>query len=514
MRTNEPVTQRERELPDGATLMSTTDVQGRIRYPNATFVQVSGYDRDELVGAPHNIIRHPDMPEAAFADLWRTLEGGEPWSGLVKNRRQDGDHYWVSANAVPLVRDGRTIGYMSVRTKPSRDAVAGAEALYRQVREGRATGIRFHKGIVLRTGAMAWTNALKTMPVRWRLRLGLAALLPVTAGAAWAAGLGGAALAATSAALGVALAGVGAWLEWQITRPVERIYRQALEVATGASHDGIAVERVDEVGMIQRSIGQLGLMLRWIIDDVSTQVVSVRTAADEIAQGNGDLAVRTEQAAASVQQTVSSMTRMSESVRENADTATQATRLAHSASAAATRGGDAVAQVVSTMRGITASSRRIADIIGVIDGIAFQTNILALNAAVEAARAGEQGRGFAVVAGEVRQLAQRSAQAAREISALIQASVDEVAAGEKLVDQAGAAMAGIVDEVRRVSDLIAGIGTATAAQTDGVDVVNAGIGRLDRFTQQNAALVEQSAAASESLKQQAQQLVEAAGVFR
>jgi aerotaxis receptor len=235
---------------------------------------------------------------------------------------------------------------------------------------------------------------------------------------------------------------------------------------------------------------------------------------DEIAQGNHDLSARTEQAASSVQQTASSMEQMTASVRSNADTSAQANALSGTARQAATAGGQAVSEVVATMGDISASSRRIADIIGVIDGIAFQTNILALNAAVEAARAGEQGRGFAVVAGEVRSLAQRSAEAAREIKSLIGASVERVEAGARTVNDAGRTMQDIVGQVSRVSDLIAAISGATAEQSAGITQVGQAIAHLDQVTQQNAALVEQSTAASESLQQQASRLVEAVSVFR
>jgi aerotaxis receptor len=255
-------------------------------------------------------------------------------------------------------------------------------------------------------------------------------------------------------------------------------------------------------------------MFRWVVDDVSAQVLKVQSATTEIAAGTNDLSSRTEQAAASVEQTAASMEQMTATVKNNADTASQANQLSGSARAAASKGGQAVADVVGTMNDISASSKKIADIIGVIDGIAFQTNILALNAAVEAARAGEQGRGFAVVAGEVRSLAQRSAEAAKEIKNLIGASVEKVESGSRLVDEAGKTMHDIVTQVKRVSDLIAEISSATMQQSGGIAQVGQAISHLDQITQQNAALVEQSSAASESLKDQAGRLASAIGVFR
>jgi aerotaxis receptor len=514
MRVNEPITQREFEFPDSATLMSTTDSQSHVTYANAAFIEVSGFTREEIMGQPHNLVRHPDMPKEAFADMWATLKGGEPWTALVKNRRKNGDHYWVRANATPVVRGGRHVGYMSVRTKASREEIAGAEQLYRDMREGRAGNRKLHKGLLVRTGLMGWTSLLQTMPVRWRIRSALAMLLPTILGGAWALGLTGNALAGFAGLAALAF-GLASWtLEAQISRPLEQVREQALRVASGESQKAVHMDRVDEIGMTLRTISQLGLMFRWLIDDVSQQVLTVQAAVTEIAQGNNDLSARTEQAASSVQETASSMEQMTATVQNNAETSSQANRLSGTASDAAAKGGRAVSEVVSTMSEITTSSKKIADIIGVIDGIAFQTNILALNAAVEAARAGEQGRGFAVVAGEVRSLAQRSAEAAKEIKALIGASVDRVEVGARLVDDAGKTMDDIVSQVKRVSDLIGDISTATAEQSAGIGQVGQAISHLDQITQQNAALVEQSAAASQSLQQQAARLVEAVSVFR
>lgn len=514
LRNNQPVTQREFELPDNATLMSTTDTQSHITYANTTFVEVSGFSADELQGQPHNIVRHPDMPTEAFADMWATIKGGEPWTALVKNRRKNGDYYWVRANATPVVRNGRPVGYMSVRTKATREEIEGAETLYRSFREGKAGSRRFHKGLIVRTGLAAWTSMLQTMTVRWRIRSALLVLAPSIVLGAWALGVAGATLGGVAGVAGIGSLLVSLWLEAQISRPLEHMREQALRVASGESQKVEHINRVDEIGMTLRTISQLGLMFRWLIDDVSGQVFNVQTASNEIAQGNNDLSARTEQAATNVQETAASMTQMTATVQSNAETATQATQLSGTASAAAARGGQAMSEVVTTMHEITDSSKRIADIITVIDGIAFQTNILALNAAVEAARAGEQGRGFAVVAAEVRSLAQRSASAAKEINVLISASVEKVESGARLVDGAGKTMDDIVMQVKRVSDLIAEISSATIEQSSGITQVGQAVSELDHITQQNAALVEQSAAAAESLKHQATRLVEAVSVFR
>jgi methyl-accepting chemotaxis protein len=251
-----------------------------------------------------------------------------------------------------------------------------------------------------------------------------------------------------------------------------------------------------------------------VVSNVRQNSESVATASSEISQGNHDLSQRTEEQASALEETAASMEQLGATVKQNADNARQANQLALSASAVAIQGGQVVGQVVDTMKGINDSSRKIADIIGVIDGIAFQTNILALNAAVEAARAGEQGRGFAVVASEVRSLAGRSAEAAKEIKSLIGASAERVKQGSALVDQAGVTMNEVVSSIKRVTDIMGEISAASVEQSEGVSQVAQAVSQMDQVTQQNAALVEESAAAAESLKVQAQQLVQTVAVFR
>jgi methyl-accepting chemotaxis protein len=288
----------------------------------------------------------------------------------------------------------------------------------------------------------------------------------------------------------------------------------AARVAEGRLDLQTTSDERDEVGDLLRALGSMTTQLRASIQTVQQATESISTASAEIATGNQDLSGRTEQTASNLQQTASSMEQLTGTVKQSADSARHANQLASSAAEVAARGGVVVSQVVATMDDINTSSRKIADIIGVIDGIAFQTNILALNAAVEAARAGEQGRGFAVVAGEVRSLAQRSAEAAKEIKSLIGASVEKVQGGSKLVADAGQTMNEIVSSVQRVSDIIGEITAAASEQSEGIGQVNGSVTQLDQMTQQNAALVEESAAAAESLREQAARLSEVVGAFK
>ena len=311
---------------------------------------------------------------------------------------------------------------------------------------------------------------------------------------------------------------LGTLVAWQTTRSITLPLRQGIQAAENIAQGDLSMriavaQQRDEAGQLLQALAHMQTRLADTVAHVRQNAEGVATASSEIAHGNHDLSARTESQASALQQTAASMEQLGSTVRQNADNAQQANQLARNASNVATQGGEVVAQVVETMRGIHDASRRIADIIGVIDGIAFQTNILALNAAVEAARAGEQGRGFAVVAGEVRNLAQRSADAAKEIKGLIGASVERVEQGSQLVDKAGGTMEEVVTAIRRVTDIMGEISAASKEQASGVAQVGEAITQMDQTTQQNAALVEQSAAAAASLQTQAGELVRAVAVF-
>ncbi|HCL5403816.1 TPA: PAS domain-containing protein [Citrobacter freundii] len=499
------VSQQNTPLDDDITLMSTTDLQSYITHANDTFVQVSGYQLNELLEKPHNLVRHPDMPKAAFADMWYTLKQGEPWSGIVKNRRKNGDHYWVRANAVPMVREGRVTGYMSIRTRATDEEIAAVEPLNKALNEGRCNR-RIHKGLVVRKG---WLGRLPAMPIRWRVRSVMAFMFVLLAvalqqmGAEWPLLL----MSALVMLLGTAI------FEWQIVRPIENVTRQALKVATGERNSVSHLNRSDELGLMLRAVGQLGLMCRWLIHDVSSQVSCVRSDSETLAKGSDDLNKHTQQTVENVQETVTTMNQMAASVKQNSETAAAADKLSIAASSAATHGGEAMDTVIKTMDDIANSTQRIGTITTLINDIAFQTNILALNAAVEAARAGEQGKGFAVVAGEVRHLASRSASAANDIRKLIDASADKVQSGSDQVHAAGRTMDDIVAQVQNVTQLIAQISHSTLEQSDGLSSLTRAVNELSNITQKNAELVEESAQISAMVKHRAGRLEDAVTVL-
>jgi methyl-accepting chemotaxis protein len=774
---NLPVTGREVDVPPGHFIVSRTDMDGRITCVSPDFTRISGFTEQELLGAHHDIERHPDVPREAFEDMWRDLHAGRPWAGVIKNRCKNGDHYWVHGNVAPIVEHGRTTGYIAVRGRAPREQVAAAEENYRRFVEGRARGLAFRHGQV--RSARPWArlgDGLRDLPLVATLSLAIGLMVLV---AALTAAVGSDGMARTLAALeqAVAVPGdetsmarartgelvaaarthaarVNTWLALGVAGVLLigaggvllvgptlnrrlREARSACEVmGQGNFHGAFDITRNDELGRLLQNLGAMqtrlaydvqqqrrmdeeNLRIRQALDCVDTNVriadsggrviyanhalmrtlrrieadirrerpafaaerfvgssigelyadppaalqrlanlretarinmaigghqfavttnpildaagnrlgtvgewrertaeiaaeqeltalvaaaavgdfsrrvavagkagfflelaeglnrlmavistsvedvarvlnavargdltdrieadyrgtlgqlkddanatverlravvgriqasaEAINIAAHEIAAGNTDLSIRTEEQASSLEETASSMEELTATVRQNADTARAASELAIGGNAVAERGGAMMARVVATMGSIRDAGKRIGDIVGLIDAIAFQTNILALNAAVEAARAGEQGRGFAVVASEVRSLAQRSAQAAREIKGLIADSTDKVEGGARLVDEAGRTMDEVVTSFQRLAALVAGIAAASREQSAGLEQVATAVGQLDEITQHNAALVEEAAAAAQSLDAQAGELVDSVCVFR
>jgi aerotaxis receptor len=513
MRLNLPVSQQEYDYPADQMLVSMTDTKGHITHCNQAFVVVSGYTYDELLGQNHNLVRHPDMPPAAYKDLWQTVGRGRPWTGLVKNRRKDGDHYWVVANVTPIMVDGKPRGYMSVRTKPTREQITSADALYAQMRmeeESGSPSFALAGGQVRRTGLPGLIGRVARIALAGQLAMALGGMSVLALGAT-ALG-GGWPVQAATLAVGAGI--IMGWFHQRVSRPTIAAADFANDLAGCNLIGTIEGSYPEPMAGLVRSLRQIQVNLRAVVSDVRREINHFTQSAAEIAAGGMDLSSRTETQASSLEETAASMEQLSGTVKQTASTAAKVFEHSERSSAVASRGSDAMRQVSVTIKTIHASSTKVHDIIGVIEGIAFQTNILALNAAVEAARAGEHGRGFAVVASEVRALAQRSAVAAKEIRELIAQSSGQVSEATVQMESAGKTIGEMLNSVHEVSDLIKLIANAAQEQATGIAQVNEAVALLDTATQQNAALVEESAASAATLKQGALSMSRSVEVFQ
>ena len=513
MRVNLPVTQQGFTFPEDQTLVSVTDLKGRITYCNSVFIAVSGYSSTELMGQPHNMVRHPDMPEEAFRDMWATIQARLPWTGLVKNRRKSGDFYWVRANATPMLDGEQITGYLSVRTAATPQDIAGAQKLYETMQADAKAG---RSTYVLRHGQVIRNNLPGRLRVYFRNSSAsqLAVLQAVVSGLIIAAiGLQlPFAVSATVCALG------GLFLYWATWRmnnhALLSVVADANGLAAGDLSRVVTINRSGLIGQLQRALTQMSVNLRTVVSDVRAEIDQLSTAVQEIADGNQDLSSRTESQASSLEETAASMEQITGTIQQSSQSAAQGSELAHQTTAVTTRSNEAVQSVAATMTGIAQSSSKITEIIHLIEGVAFQTNILALNAAVEAARAGEQGRGFAVVATEVRALAQRTTAAAKEIKTLITESAERIAAGDAQTQEALARMASALASVDRVSTVLNEISGSAREQTLGVTQINEAISQMDSITQQNAAMVEELAATARSLQHQVESVSNSMRLFR
>jgi aerotaxis receptor len=510
MKINMPVTHVERRFDADEYIVSKTNLKGQITYINRPFLEISGFTEQELLGASHNIVRHPDMPAEAYADLWRTLQSGKPWRGLVKNRCKNGDYYWVEANANPIWEDGKITGYMSLRTKPAAEQVKAAEQIYARFRDGTARGLTIREGKVVSSGLCGKLATLRELSIRARLSfacmltgliilaLGGEQLLALARGTGSLADNGKSGLLAASA-----LATLG-WLWWFLTRKVLQPLSQAVQACQIIAAGDVRLLKSEvfsnEVGQLMHAINSMAGNIASIVCDVRSAASELAAASEEITATVQHLSNASSNQASNVEEISASIEEMSTSIQNTAENTKVTDRIAALAAAQAGEGSEAVRQTVAAMK-------QIADKIGIIDDIAYQTNLLALNAAIEAARAGAAGRGFAVVATEVRALAERSQVAAQEIGNVAGGSVE-------LAERAGKLLEQMVPAISKTSGLVQEIADSSSEQYSGVTQINTAMLQISQNTQSNAAGSEQLAATSQALNGQAEHLQQLVGFFR
>lgn len=513
MRSNLPVTNNEYAMPQDQTLVSVTDLKGRITYCNPAFVEVSGFSSAELLGQPHNLVRHPEMPEEAFRDMWTTIQAKLPWTGLVKNRRKNGDFYWVQANATPMLDGDEITGFLSVRTAPTREAVQAAENLYAQMNR------TFNKGAArptLKNGKVVRNDAVG--------RLLQVFDFGVIGEIAFAQGIFIVMLSiavvydapdVVVGAIAVLGAVSGVWASWaKAIAPLRHLVSDANHLAAGDLSHKVTVGKSGPIGQLQQAMTQMSVNLRTVVGDVRSEIDQLTTAVEEIADGNQDLSSRTESQASSLQETAASMEQIYSTVQQSSNSANVGASLSKETLQVASESSDSVNSVAQSMKSISEASGKINEIIHLIEGVAFQTNILALNAAIEAARAGEHGRGFSVVASEVRSLSHRTSEAAKEIKQLINNSSERISAGGVQTEEAINRMNNVLQSVGKVSDVLSEISHAASEQTLGISQVNEAITQMDSITQQNAAMVEELAATAKSLHIQVENVSSSMRLFR
>ncbi len=519
MRVNLPVSRREIPFPHGEAVVSTTDVKGRITHCNEVFVRVSGYGRQELLGQPHNLLRHPDMPAETFRDLWDTVLAGHLWTGVVKNRAKNGDHYWVVANVTPLMADGRAVAFLSVRTEPTREQVSASEALYAKMLAEEKAGRLVHRltrGEVWRDDRFGrWRRRLNRIDARARLAAPTVVTVACSGalGAAIATSSSAWGVAASAAAMAALLVGSDAWALRAWFAPLRAAERCARALAACDLTARVDTRALAGHPTTRLAMQQLSANIQAVLVDVRREVGLMLGAVAEVSLGNDKLAQRTAAQANNLQGSIAALDEISVNVCASVEQAQKAATMTTQARDQTNATHSTVTEMVDAMERIGAASRRVADITQVIEGIAFQTNILALNAAVEAARAGEHGRGFAVVAAEVRSLAQRSSAAAREIKSLIEQSTRQVAVG---MDKAHAARDSIdqtLTVVRDVGTLSEKISFSVSEQLAAISAINGAVEELDELTMKNNAMIQDVSCTSVALRRQSEGVLDATRPF-
>lgn len=471
MKINEPCTLDEVILDEDSLLISRTNLKGAISFCNEEFVRISGFSSQELEGQNHNIVRHPDMPPAAFKDLWDTVKLGQSWKGIVKNRTKSGGFYWVYAHVTPVVENGKISGYMSVRTKPTQEQVNSAAQLYENINQG-------HCGF---PSTIEKNNfSIKACLAKKNILLGLAGF-------------------------GVVIQCASTFVGDSLTHLAGQLIGSALMIA---SVGGFFIRENKYAKEAQDRYDDITEKLNYVLGQASKAAGRISRGVRDLEDRNQSLQGRNESQIASVVETQAAVKSLTEQVDLSASAAKEAANYSTQSRDSAMEGSDVMQSTIGAMETITTGSRDIVDIISLIDEIAFQTNLLALNASVEAAHAGESGRGFAVVASEVRLLSQRTTEAALDIKRLISNNQDQVSNGQTLVSQSDDQLVKIVDSAKLVSELVGKISVQANAQNVSINEVNIAMGHLEKMTMDNTELVEHTTQAGDFLSRQSASLDE------
>lgn len=503
-------------LDDSTAMISKGDLEGKITYANRDFISVSGYTESELLGAPQSLLAHPDTPHQVFEDFLRTVRSNRTWTGVAKGLRKNGDHFWVEMTAAPIYVNRRIAGYITIRAKTCAEKIRLASEAYAAMKRGSGE-IDIDQGRLVRRSLSRRLRVGRTLSVSRKMHslMTLASVLFAGNLAALAHDSG-----ASRWAIGAAGAGIGCCLlasllfRQEVTKPFARLRDHIDALGEGDLSQTIEAHGDDETARIRHALRILQINLKLLVSQIKETTALVGSGVTQIASGNADLSVRTDAQAASLTQIAASMAKLTATVAENSESARAAKVLSTTTSSVAAKGRQAVGKVIETMKSIEDSSHKIVDIIAVIDSIAFQTNILALNAAVEAARAGVQGRGFAVVAEEVRNLARRCSDAAKEIKSLIGDAATRVDAGGRHVSDAGETMTDIVAAVERVAIVLSDISTASGSQSDGIVQVNEALAQVEHTTERNAKLVDQAGLEARRMQVEARKLAQLVESFK
>ncbi len=497
MRINEPVTQKDMGMNNDCEIISTTNLKGALTSANEDFIRMSGYTWEELANKNHNIIRHPDIPPEAYAMLWSALKAGNPWMGIIKNRNKNGDHYWVDAFASPQYEDGKITGYQSVRVKPEKAWIDRAEALYAQIMSKKSLDDKRRSTID--------QVRLTRFPISFTAKIAAAITGVLALSFVSLAFFGQVSLSAALFAF-IASSLVSSIVIYQMLSELRELAAKSEKIANDPVARYVYTGRNDELGQLKYVQLFQHAKLRTAMGRVRESSSVLKHASDEIANGNRDLSGRTESQASSLEETASSMEEITSTIQQNAENLKQANQLVQETRKQAEKNVSVVTNTMQAMVEINESSTKIADITNVIDEIAFQTNLLALNAAVEAARAGEQGRGFSVVAHEVRNLAGRSAESAKQIKELISDSVSKVESGTRLVNQSAESLTMINDRIQKIAGIVSEISQSSHEQANGIDQINQAIMQIDEVTQKNGQLVEEITSSSSAMLQKVKML--------